>query len=223
MRKIRLFLCASAALFGCSLSLRGQEIETTQVVDLGLSVKWAGYNIDASAPEQFGGYYAWGEIEEKGDKDYVIANYKWCKGTKDTLTKYCYDEYGLDGFRDDKRVLDPEDDVAHVKWGGSWHIPTQAQWTELYQKAKWKYLTYNGTDVYRITGPSGKSIYLPSGGVKSMLGYLRQGFAGSYYASTLDEISSYGCFGYYFYAGMRRPTIVGLLRECGRTVRAVCD
>ena len=197
-----------------------QSVSTSQVVDLGLSVKWAGYNIDATVPEQFGGYYAWGEIEEK--EDYLISTYKWCKGTKETLTKYCYDEYGYEGFTDDKRVLDPEDDVAHVKWGGSWRIPTEKEWRELSSRCKWKYGTYNGVEGYRITGPSGKTIFLPSGGLKTMLGNPRLGFAGSYYASTLDDISSYGCFGFYFYAGMRRPTFTGMLRECGRNVRAVC-
>ena len=41
------------------------EISTSEVVDLGLSVKWANKNLGAESYEEFGGYYAWGEIEEK--------------------------------------------------------------------------------------------------------------------------------------------------------------
>lgn len=202
---------------------QAQEISTDQVVDLGLSVKWAAYNIDASSPEEYGGYYAWGETEEKGNRDYVIANYKWCKGRNFTLTKYCFDDSGFEGFRDGKRVLDPEDDVAHVKWGGSWRIPTEAQWRELTDKCKWYYMDYKGKGGFRITGPNGKAIFLPSGGCKCMLGYCQANTGGTYYASTIDSISSAGCFGFYFYPGMRKPGLTGLLRECGRPVRAVCD
>ena len=47
-------------------------ISLKQEVDLGLSVKWAGWNVGASSPEEYGGYYAWGEIEEK--EDYSCLN-----------------------------------------------------------------------------------------------------------------------------------------------------
>jgi hypothetical protein len=41
-----------------------------EAVDLGLSVKWASFNVGATSPEEYGGYYAWGETEEK-------ENYDW--------------------------------------------------------------------------------------------------------------------------------------------------
>ena len=44
-------------------------------VDLGLSVKWACCNIGANAPEEYGGYYAWGDPEEK--ESCIWDNYKW--------------------------------------------------------------------------------------------------------------------------------------------------
>lgn len=34
-------------------------------VDLGLSVKWASYNVGAITPESYGDYFAWGETEQK--------------------------------------------------------------------------------------------------------------------------------------------------------------
>ncbi|MBQ9547787.1 MAG: hypothetical protein IJV01_01340 [Bacteroidales bacterium] len=221
MKQVKTMICSLGAVLLCVVA-GAQEISTEQAVDLGLSVKWAGYNIDASSPEQYGGFYAWGEIEEKGDKDYVIENYKWCKGTNDSLTKYCYDDFGFEGFKDDKRRLAPEDDVAHVKWGGPWRIPTEKEWRELSSKCTWYYMDYKGKGGFRITGPSGKAIFLPSAGCKCMLGYCQANSGGTYYASTIDSISSFGCFGFYFYPGMKGPGFTGLLRECGRPVRAVC-
>ena len=50
--------------------LRGQSCETW---DLG--VKWAGWNIGANKPEDFGSYYAWGETEEKSVYEYKTYSY----------------------------------------------------------------------------------------------------------------------------------------------------
>ena len=48
-----------------------------QCVDLGLKVKWAGWNVGATKPEEYGGYYAWGEKNEKNSylqSDYIYYN-----------------------------------------------------------------------------------------------------------------------------------------------------
>mgnify|MGYP006967156998 CR=1 FL=1 len=55
-------------------------------VDLGLSVKWATFNVGANAPEEYGDYFAWGETDPKNS--YQISTYKWCEGKYWTLTKY---------------------------------------------------------------------------------------------------------------------------------------
>ena len=92
-----------------------------EFVDLGLpsGTLWATMNIGASAVGQVGGYYAWGETSTKSD--YSWETYAW--GTEDALTKY--------NATDGKYCLDLEDDVAHVLWGGDWHIPSPAQIQEL--------------------------------------------------------------------------------------------
>ena len=78
--------------------------------------------------KEYGGYYAWGETEEK--ENYCWNTYKWCNDSLSTLTKYCTDDsYGI--IVDNKTILDPEDDVAHVKWGGSWRMPTIDEYKEL--------------------------------------------------------------------------------------------
>ena len=143
-------------------------LDTQEAVDLGLSVKWATCNVGADTPERYGDYYAWGETESKSNyADW--STYKWCNGTSETLTKYCDNSsYGYNGFTDNKTVLDLEDDAAHVNWGGSWRMPTDAEWTELRNNCTWTWTTQNGVNGYRVTsnktGYTDKSIFLPAAG-----------------------------------------------------------
>lgn len=136
-------------------------IAVSQEVDLGLSVNWAAWNIGATRPEEYGGYYAWGETEEK--EEYTWESYKHCNGTNDTMTKYClYREYGID---DNKAVLEPDDDVAHVKWGNGWRMPTPVEQEELKNNCTWTWITMNGVDGYKVTSKNnGNSIFLPAAG-----------------------------------------------------------
>ena len=135
-----------------------------EAVDLGLpsGIKWATFNVGATKPEEYGGYYAWGETEEK--ENYSWSTYKWCNGSSTTMTKYCTD--GSSGIVDDKTVLDPEDDVAHVKWGGSWRMPTRPEQDELRDNCTWQWTTVNNVKGCRVTGPNGNSIFLPAGGYR---------------------------------------------------------
>ena len=126
-----------------------------QAVDLGLSVKWATMNVGATSPEDYGGYYAWGETEEKSNYDW--ETYKWCNGSYNNMTKYCTDGYY--GTVDNKRVLDPSDDVAHVKWGGSWRMPTSDEIKELTDECNWQWTSLNGVDGCWVTGPNGSRHY----------------------------------------------------------------
>lgn len=141
-----------------------QSSETFQAVDLGLSVKWSNMNLGATKPEDYGDYYAWGEIEPKESYDY--DNYKWYKSYRINyyLTKYCSEkEIGYEGFTDGKFVLDLEDDAAHVKLGGGWRLPTKADIQEL-GKCTFEIATVNGVKGCKIIGPNGNSIFIPSAG-----------------------------------------------------------
>ena len=143
-------------------------------VDLGLpsGTLWATCNVGASSPEEYGDYFAWGETEPK--EFYGWTNYKWCNGSQNTLTKYCDNsEYGANGFVDNKRELDPEDDAAYVNWGPSWRMPTVAQLQELVENCTWQWTTRNGVGGLLATGPNGKTVFLPA--------------ASYYYDSTLSE------------------------------------
>lgn len=180
-------------------------------VDLGLSVKWACCNVGAEEPWEFGGYYAWGETEEKSDYDW--DTYKWCRCNEYnyacTITKY-------DSPVDNKTVLDPEDDVAHVKWGGSWRMPTLEEQKELLNECTWKQIELNGVNGYRVTGPNGNSIFLPAAGYRYGAELRDRGTGGAYWSSSLNG-NGYAAYGLY----SRRCCSYG--RYDGLSVRPVCE
>ena len=143
-----------------------QLTDCMEAVDLGLSVLWATCNVGASAPEDYGDYFAWGETKPKEIYDW--STYKYCKGTSKTITKYCNNSsYGYNGFTDNKIVLDPEDDAATANWGGPWRMPTDAECIELCNNCKWRLSIQNGVQGYKVTGTNGNSIFLPAAGFKS--------------------------------------------------------
>ena len=131
-------------------------------VNLGLpsGTKWATCNIGADKHEAYGEYFAWGEIETKSD--YSWSTYKYGKDDH-LLTKYCAkSDYGKDGFTDNKTELDLDDDVAHKQWGGSWHMPSKEQFSELQTNTTHEWITVNGISGYKFIASNGKFIFLPS-------------------------------------------------------------
>lgn len=135
------------------------SIQGHEFVDLGLSVNWAACNIGANSQGEKGEYYAWGEIMTKNN--YIWGNYKWCDGDFQYLTKYYRNGYGVM----DNIVLSSSDDVATVKWGDKWRLPTKEEIDELCNRCTWRKTTMRGVLGYIVTGPNGNSIFLPDAGV----------------------------------------------------------
>ncbi len=191
-------------------------ITTGEAIDLGLSVKWASYNVGATKPEEYGGYYAWGETEEKSD--YEWYTYKYCNDTHYSMTKYCTSSsYGT---VDNKTTLEPEDDVATVKWGGTWRMPTRAELDELLNNCTWTCTTLNGVNGHRVTGPNGNSIFLPFTGYRNGQEVRGRGSYGDYWSSSLGSSYCDEAYDLAFDSG-----VFGLDsydRTCGRSVRPVC-
>lgn len=152
-----------------------------EAVDLGLSVKWASCNIGATKPEEYGGYYAWGETKTKSF--YHWATYKWSYPDSYIL-KY--------NTSDNKTVLEAEDDVAHVKLGGSWRMPTIDEWNELIEYCVWTY--DSESKGYKVVGKNSDAfIFLPLAGVLTeYCGENHIGFLGHYWSSSV-------CFDYWSY------------------------
>ncbi|MCR5547264.1 MAG: leucine-rich repeat domain-containing protein [Bacteroidales bacterium] len=171
-----------------------------EAVDLGLSVKWANINIGATSPEEYGGFFAWGETEPK--YDYSWGTYKLCNGDAHKLTKYCpvdrADYWDGTGTPDGKTVLDPEDDAAHVNWGGNWRMPTDAEWEELKDNCTWTLTMQNGINGCRGTSNiNGNSIFLPASGTRYDTYNKAVGDGGYYLSSSLSIYSDYSCLRFY--------------------------
>ena len=140
--------------------------EDDRWVDLGLSVLWAKYNVGATSPEEYGGYYARGETETKSS--YTKENYKYYNSATDSYT-YIGDD-----------ISGTQYDVAHVKWGNGARMPRLAEIKELLNNCSWSVSTYNGVKGMTVKGQNGNSIFLP--------------FAGGRYEDELSYESYYGCY-----------------------------
>ena len=184
-------------------------------------------------PEDYGDYYAWGEIDpyyssqdpltwKDGKRGYNWDSYKWSNGSSNTLTKYITNSsYGT---VDNKTVLEPEDDVAHVKLGGKWRIPTDAEWTELMAKCTWTWVTnYNGSGINGrlVKATNGNSIFLPAAGRRYGATLNNVCSSGYYWSSSLYTVYSCDAWQVFF-----RSDDVGKyvdLRFCGLSVRPVSE
>ncbi len=188
-------------------------------IDLGLpsGTKWACCNVGASAPEGYGGYYAWGETEEKSVYDFT--SYKYYTGTNETSGTWI--SLGSD-------IAGTGYDVAHVKWGGRWHMPTLDQCKELINNTSSKWTTKNGINGREFTGPNGGTIFMPAAGYRWHSDLSYRGDNGDYWSSTQFPDSAYGAYAlrfdsygaswlsYYYYGYWYRD-------HCGQSVRPVTE
>ena len=188
-----------------------------QAVDLGLSVKWASCNVGANSPEEYGDYFAWGEVKPKGV--YSWETYKYCNGSRNTFTKYNTEsKYGRVDY---KTTLDAQDDVATVNWGSNWRMPTKEELVELRTKCKWVWTTLNGVYGYKVIGPNGNSIFLPAAGymVGGML--YDAGSNGYYWSSSLNTGNTNNA--YFVLLNSDYVGLYGCNRNYGQSVRPVCQ
>ena len=191
------------------------EPDENGAVDLGLSVKWAAWNVGATAPEEYGDYYAWGEVETK--VDYTEGNYKFMY-----LDSYNCVEYSLPGGLND--ISGTEYDAATINMGKEWRMPTKLELVELNDASTAVWTTYKGVDGMRIIGPNGNSIFLPSGGFRSEYGGQNKGKSGKYWTSSLYPDWNRGAFIYSWGRNALGVESVGVnsdMRYIGMPIRAV--
>ena len=222
--------------------------EGVEAVDLGLGVKWASFNVGATKPEEYGDYFAWGEtgpyyeagyaqdIPQAHWKDGKTSGYTWTNykfrtsGDSDSNVKFSkYNTRSSFGPIDNNTTLDLEDDVAHVKWGGSWRMPTEADWDDLQNKCIWKWYDsdnteFNGVAGYKVTsnieGYTDRSIFLPAAGYRDDTSLYPVGSYGIYWSSSLNTDYSDAACGILF--GSSNVVAYYDLRRCGLSVRPVC-
>lgn len=183
------------------------------MIDLGLpsGTRWSCCNVGASKPEDYGGYYAWGETKEKSY--YEWSTYIW--GDFKSLTKYCTETNN--GTVDNKTTLDSSDDVAHVKWGGMWRMPSQAQILELLNNCSSVMTKENGVNGRKFIGSNGGIIFIPSAGYRWKDELYIPGSLSGYWSSSLKDSRS----AYILYFNSENATLSGLERKYGQTVRPV--
>lgn len=125
---------------------RVEDIEKEVVfegVDLGLpsGTLWANMNVGSLSPSDYGEFYSWGEIKTKNN--YQQLGYNIIQQVDISGTSY---------------------DVANIKYGTEWQIPTAVDFDELIQNCSWTWITINGHEGYNVTGKNGQSIFLPAAG-----------------------------------------------------------
>ncbi|MBQ3595478.1 MAG: hypothetical protein II981_08730 [Bacteroidales bacterium] len=149
-------------------SLNGHEW-----VDLGLpsGTKWATCNVGASAPEQYGNYYAWGETKPK-DGYYSTNSVTYNLSISDFSGN-------------------PQYDAATANWGEGWKMPTRTQMEELSSRCTWEWIKQNGVRGYKVTGPNGNIIFLPASGYRHATSFTDGSCGYTYYLSSTPSGSTY--------------------------------
>lgn len=164
-----------------------------RAVDLGLSVYWAKYNIGTTDDLAIGDYFAWGETTKRTNNydwdKYSFTNYISKKVGLITikerkLSKYTTNSSYSDSSPDNNKVLDPEDDAAHVQWGGYWRMPTHQDFVDLLNTS---HSTQMKKYPYYITFTNNSnSIIIRCAGFKDGTGQKFPNISGYYWSSSLD-------------------------------------
>lgn len=146
-------------------------------VDLGLpsGTLWTDRNIGATAPEEYGDYFRFGN-------------------------PFPYTAYSPEYKHEDiDDAIDGTDrDAATVILGKNYRMPTFEQIIELLDECKWKWTEQNGVNGMKVTGPNDNSIFFPASGYR----YYSSGslnYVGSYgYYWSASPNSSYDGHTLYF-------------------------
>ena len=151
----------------------GSTTVVKDCVDLGLpsGLLWRKYNVGANSEYEKGNHYAWGETVTK--QKYDITTYKWGELIGETTYYTKYNE------TDKLTLLQPEDDAATANLGENYRTPTKEEWEELLDECTWEVATKTNKnnetviDYWKVVGPNGNFIILPSTGC-----YVKKGWDG---------------------------------------------
>lgn len=224
MRKIPLFFLFCSLFCSCiknfdpeeyykddSIGSGGPVAVDARAVDLGLSVKWADRNVAAVTPEDYGGYYAWGETTMKSS--YEVDNSLTYGKTLDQLRS--------EGIVDGNNNLTAGYDAATANWGSGWRMPTKAEQDELMADCTWTWTVQNGVNGYKVTSKkNGNSIFLPAAGYRYGGSLYYTSSYGDYWSATAYDGSG-NAYGIYFGSGSVDRS--SYYRNYGRSVRPVSE
>ncbi len=169
-------------------------------VDLGLTsgTKWATANVGASKPQDYGNYYAWGEVTTK-------ETYSWSTYLDGNIASYSDCGTAKDALKGVTDIAGTQYDAAYVNWGGKWRMPTCDQQTELRNECYWVWTeSYNGSNVKgyivykaKTSSDKGKKIYkdgTPSSSYFLSDAHIFLPAAGSRHDGDLRDAGSWGYY-----------------------------
>lgn len=204
----------------CTINVKGAKYS---YVDMGLpsGTMWATTNLKASKPEEYGGYFAWGEI--KSSTSFAVNYYlgagmgPYDLGTdKDPLRDYVppTNRYG---------ILPAEYDAATQLLGESWRIPTDKDFTELMSNSTMVITTLNGVKGAKITSKINEnSIFMPFAGYYHESKRIYEGESAVYQTANCSWESGYYSKYFCISTDPRKTYIIDYLyREEGKTIRPV--
>ena len=155
----------------------------TDLVDLGLSTKWAKYNVGASDEMQLGGLFGFGDM----------TGFQ----TSINLEDYA----SADIYKTDR-------DVANKVYGSWVTMPTIDEFEELFTECKkeWVEDTQNHVAGYKFTGPNGNSIFLPAAGTRTQGNVSGEGLNGYYLSGSINATDNRFAMAYSFDQNSARRT-----------------
>ncbi len=171
-----------------------EKPDTLQAIDLGLSVLWANCNMGADSPEDYGGYFAWGDptgaLWSADGINYSGGGYGW------ESSGYSWNTENYGGKNPPTQIGGTELDVVAVHWSDGWRTPSLAEAYELCSQCQWLLRDTDGRKFYEVIGPNGNRIIIPLAGLygddthsstRFMEGPLRASQTGYYWTSTICD------------------------------------
>ena len=165
------------------ISMTCPDSNHPHAIDFGLpsGTKWCCCNVGAEMPESVGGYFAWGETDEKSEYDdvsYIFLNGQDTDGDGRIDQDGSYIDIGIDD------IAGTDYDVAYVRMGDSWCMPSKAQQDELRDNCSIRGIQQNGVNGILVTGPNGGRIFMPSTGYYWKDHFYDDGGYGGYWSSS---------------------------------------
>lgn len=151
------------------------------LVDLGLSTKWAKYNVGATKATELGGLFGFGDMT----------------GFQTSLD---LDNYAsADIYKTDR-------DVASKVYGSWVTMPTIDEFEELFTECKKEWVEEDGVAGYKFTGPNGNSIFLPAAGSRTQGTVSGEGLNGYYLSGSINVTDNKFAMAYSFDQNSNRRT-----------------
>ena len=191
------------------------KLALTGVVDMGTGLLWAACNLDANRPEQSGGYYSWGETQEKNTYSWEVYKYANYNPNTDKLT---ITKYNLDQDRD--RYLKVSDDVVTQKMGGKWRMPDRGELNDLLWGCEWDDFVFRGVrGLLAYNKETKNALFFPLAGCKTHDGLVEQGVTFNIWS--LELSNTYNGYSLVFDPNEEKFSIASWDRCFGFSIRPV--